>query len=78
MYMLIQNHNNPLSIIRACSSLGVSRSGYNAWLKRPQSEISDPSEMELKDEIQKIAVEFPRYGLRLKGKSTCDWTNLAF
>jgi len=61
MYMLIQNHSNPLSIIRACSSLGVSRSGYTGWLRRQQSCAKDPSEMKLKDEIQKIAVEFPRF-----------------
>ena len=72
MYRIIQKHNNPLSISKACSCLGVSRSGYNAWLKRPQSEISDQSEMKLKNEIQKIAIEFPRYGLRLKGESTYD------
>lgn len=64
MYVLIQRHNNPFSINRACSCLGVSRSGYSDWLRRQQSCTKDPSEMKLKDEMQKIAVEFSRYGYR--------------
>ncbi len=64
MYMLIQKHNNPLSITRACSCFGVSRSGYTGWLRRQQSCTKDPFEMKLKDKIQKIAIEFPRYGYR--------------
>lgn len=65
MYTLIQEHNNPpLSINRACSCLDVSRSGYNGWLRRQHSHVSDLFEMKLKDEMQKIAVEFPRYGYR--------------
>ncbi len=68
MYMLIQKHNNPLSINRACSCLGVSRSGYSDWMRRQQSCTKDPFEMKLKDEMQKIAVEFSRYGYRRMAK----------
>ena len=64
MYMQIQKHNNPFSINRACSCLDVSRSGYNSWMRRQQSCAKDPFEMKLKDEMQKIAVEFSRYGYR--------------
>ncbi len=46
---------------RACSALGVSRSGYGAWLARP---TADPAEKALKGELQRIATDFPRYGYR--------------
>ncbi len=68
MYMLIEKHNNPPSINHACSCLGVSRSGYSGWMRRQQSCAKDPSEMKLKDEMQKIAVEFSRYGYRRMAK----------
>lgn len=56
---------NPLSISEACSLVGVSRSGYYDWLARHSSTPkSDSYEMKPKDEIQKIALEFPRYGYR--------------
>lgn len=62
MYVIIKNEQeNGLSISRACSTLGVSRSGYNKWLGRKQS---SNQEIELRNEIQKIAVDFPRYGYR--------------
>ena len=54
----------PLSISAACSCLGVSRSAYDDWQKSPPSEIPDPYDMKLKDEMQKIAVDFQKYGYR--------------
>jgi transposase InsO family protein len=53
----------PLS--RKADLLGVHRRSYYKWLHRPQS---DPQriqqEMKVRDELQKIALEFPRYGYR--------------
>jgi hypothetical protein len=46
MYALIKNSN--LSIRRACPVLGVSRSGYNKWLKHQTN--SCPKEMRLRNE----------------------------
>lgn len=60
-----QENENHLSISRACSALGVSRDGYYGWVERKQSpNPQDPYEMDLRNEIQKIAVEFPCYGYR--------------
>ncbi len=65
--MAIQNmHKEPnqISIIRGCSALGISRSGYNKWIRQNHIPASDPEEMRLKNEIQSIAIDFPRYGYR--------------
>ncbi len=65
--MTIQNmhkETNQISISRGCSVLGVSRSGYNKWIRQDQIHYSDPEEMKLKNEIQAIAIDFPRYGYR--------------
>ncbi len=53
-----------LSVSRLCSDLHVSRSGYYAWIERDQ--ISDPDihKMKIKNEIEDIAVDFPKYGYR--------------
>lgn len=60
-----QENENHLSISRACSALGVSRDGYYGWVERKQSpNPQDPYEMDLRNEIQEIAVEFPCYGYR--------------
>ena len=55
----------PLSITNACSCLDVSRSGYYDWVARNKlpNQIG-PLEMQLKDEIHQIAIEFPKYGYR--------------
>jgi transposase InsO family protein len=59
------NSNNPISINRATQLLNVNRSGFYKWKTRS---ISNPKllvyEMKVKNEIQKIAIEFPRYGYR--------------
>ncbi len=65
--MIIQNMHkktNQISISRECSALGISRSGYNKWTRKDQIHYSDPEEMRLKNEIQTIAIGFPRYGYR--------------
>lgn len=44
-----------------CQMMGLSRASYYRWLgPRPES----PVEMELRDAMQKIALEFPSYGYR--------------
>jgi len=54
-----------LSLSRSCQALEVSRSGYYKWLKQPETVPSTNSEyMDLKDQIQDIALEFPGYGYR--------------
>lgn len=51
-----------LSISESCRSLEVSRSGYSYWLKRPES--IPYGDIDLKDQIQEISLEFPGYGYR--------------
>ena len=64
MFTLLQNQhtaNDQLSFKLACSALGVSRSGYSKWIKQKQIHDSDPDEMKLKSEIQKIAIDLNRF-----------------
>jgi putative transposase len=54
-----------LGIDRMCKALGLSRSSYYEWDNRmhlPDQQY--PYEMMLRNEIQKIAIEFPSYGYR--------------
>jgi len=45
--------------------LNVGKSGYYEWLQKPDSDPDSVRvEMRIKDEMQKIAIEFPRYGYR--------------
>lgn len=62
MYKLISEEKEIWNLSRACSSVGVSRSGYMEWLSKPYS--LEPFEMAVRDEMQKIAVVFTRYGYR--------------
>lgn len=68
MYMLIDKETTSetsLSLARICINLSVSRSGYYDWKRHKTSgPLSDPYEMELRDEIQKIVIEFTGYGYR--------------
>jgi len=50
-----------LSIAGMCQSVGVSRAGYYRFQLEPAIVDAD---MDLRDEIQKIAVEWPSYGSR--------------
>jgi len=53
----------PLS--RKADLLGVHRRSYYKWLRRPPSDSQRiQQEMKVRDELQKIALEFPRYGYR--------------
>jgi putative transposase len=51
-----------LSISQSCQALEVSRSGYYKW--RTQPEMVPSANMDLKNQIQEIALEFPGYGYR--------------
>lgn len=69
IYTIIKETGNggpdPVSLTKVCSLLNVSRSGYYDWLIRTRNEPHrDLFEMKLKDEIQKIALEYLRYGYR--------------
>jgi len=65
MYMYIHDNQNDLSVHNACECLDLSRSGYYNWKRQSISagEI-DPFEMGLKDEIQRIVLDFLGYGYR--------------
>ncbi len=64
-FMVISECLDSGSVNKATESLEVSRSGYYKWLRsshRPNRE--DTSDISLRDEMQKIAIEFPGYGYR--------------
>ena len=46
---------------RLCQTMGVSRAGYYRYLLRPQRQEAD---MELRSQIQNIALRWPAYGYR--------------
>lgn len=74
--MIIQeNHSGDLSlpISRSCRALEVSRSGYYKW--RTKQEIISFDDMDLRNQIQKIALEFPGYGYR---RITAELQNLGY
>jgi len=50
-----------LSVLRMCEVAGFSRAGYYRFL---DPEKPAPADMDLRDEIQKIALEWPSYGSR--------------
>jgi len=65
MYAIIQSENGKdgIDIRSACRCLTVSKSAYHDWSKtetKPKNQL----EMKAKDEIQKVATEFPSYGYR--------------
>ena len=53
------------SISQSCQALEVSRCGYYKWIDHQQSAASlTNNDIDLKDEIQEIVLEFPGYGYR--------------
>jgi len=65
---MIQQHSNiddPLTISDATRLLKINRVGYYKWLRKPDSDSDSVRvDMKIKDELHKIAIEFPRYGYR--------------
>ena len=65
MYMYIHENRNDVSVHHACKCLDLNRSGYYNWKEQSASaSVIDAFEMELKDEIQRIVLEFMGYGYR--------------
>jgi putative transposase len=62
-----------LSISESCLALEVSRSGYYKW--RMQSEMVPSVNMDLRNQIQEIALEFTGYGYR---RMTAELQNRGF
>jgi len=62
-----------LSISQSCQALEVSRSGYYKW--RVQQERVPSANMDLKNQIQEIALEFSGYGYR---RMTAELQNRGF
>ena len=56
----------PIPLDRLCQLGLVSRAGFYRW--RGGSPVSDP-DLDLRDEIQRIALEYPYYGWGLPAAS---------
>lgn len=56
-----------LSVSRAVELMGVSRSGYYRWLCARDGVESCNQDLLLREEIQRIALDYPRYGYRRVG-----------
>lgn len=70
------NLNNTISINNASQLLGVSRRGFYKWKYRLENGSGSLiNGMEIKNEIQKIAVEYSRYGYR---RITAELRNRGF
>lgn len=65
-YKIIQDlQYDTIPVSRKAELLGVNRRSYYKWLQRPSPDVQRvQQEMKVRDELQKIAVEFPRYGYR--------------
>ena len=53
-----------ISVDRATQLLGVSRCGFYKWQEQSKNAPVKGKDIEVKNEIQKVAVEFPAYGYR--------------
>ena len=53
-----------ISISQSCQALEVSRSGYYKWRTLPEIAFTDSEEIDLKNQLQEVALEFPSYGYR--------------
>lgn len=72
------DEGDAVSVAGACDLLEVSRSGYYDWCTRSRgARVSSRRmlDMALRDELQKIAVDFPRYGFR---RMTVELRNRGF
>ena len=63
--MMLDPQFEHLSVSRKAALLGIHRRSYYKWVhRRPPNPEMVQGEMRLRDEMQKIAVEFPGYGYR--------------
>ena len=53
-----------MSISQSCQTLEVSRSGYYKWRTQPEIAFTDSEDIDLKNQLQEVALEFPGYGYR--------------
>jgi len=53
-----------ISVNRATQLLGVSRCGFYKWLRSKSGQVNAIPDMDVRNEIQRIAVGFPAYGYR--------------
>ena len=60
---------------RMCELTQVSRAGFYRWRRQPTPTVG-ADEMELRDEVQRIALEYPCYGWRRVRRALrdCGWT----
>ena len=65
-YKIIQDlQYDTIPVSRKAELLRVNRRSYYKWLQRPPPDSQCvQQEMRISDELQKIAIEFPRYGYR--------------
>ena len=63
--MIISDSLDSVSVNRAAELLEVSRSGFYKWFQRSIRPDSGPNlEIQIREEIQNIVIEFPGYGYR--------------
>jgi putative transposase len=63
--MIIAEKSDCISVNRAAELLDASRSGYYKWRdKSHDPECENNSDVAIKEEMQKIVIEFPGYGYR--------------
>jgi putative transposase len=62
-YLSILECRGGLSVSRSAELLGASRSGYYRWL-RDRERKSCESDLLLREEVQQVALDYPRYGYR--------------
>jgi len=61
MYEMIVENSGNMSVLQMCGSLGLCRSDYYRWLSEG---VGVDSDLELREEIQRIALEWSSYGYR--------------
>lgn len=70
-YAFIREHENEFRVVRLCSVLGVSRSGYYGWVDRPESQRAI-SDRELLIHIRRVHLQFRRaYGAVKTWRELC-------
>ena len=64
--MMIQDPDySGIPISRKAELLGINRRSYYKWLDKTPPDLNhENEEIKVRDELQKIAIEFPRYGYR--------------